>query len=399
MDELPFSVADCWFEPWDKARFKKWALKMRRTLLPREVDLGLVFISPGWAEVADEIVDVLRNSVGVPRLAGCSANGVIANQWEFEQKGGITVGLFHLPGSRIESLSFSPRQFQEAASSGETDYWRRLIDPGAEGINGWLVFAEPLQIDVESWLESWDSSFPRAPLYGGLAHFDREAMSAVVIADDFVLTEGGVAIGIGGGVGLAGLTAQGCTPIGNALTVTRAKGNILERLGNRPALSMLENAFQGLDPQTRKRSKGNVFLGLAVDEYVEDFQRGDFLVRNLLASSEPRGSLAVGVFPRVGQTAQFQIRDRAGASEELELLVARSREELRGKRVFGACLSDCSGRGSRLFGQLHHDSKAVYPLVQPQGVVGFFGNGEFGPVGGKNFVHGYTASVAVFTEH
>ena len=101
------------------------------------------------------------------------------------------------------------------------------------------------------------------------------------------------------------------------------------------------NAIQGLDPQTRKRSKGNVFLGLAVDEYVEDFQWGDFLVRNLLASSEPRGSLAVGAFPRVGQTAQFQIRDRAGASEVLELLLARSKEELRVKRVFGACLSDC----------------------------------------------------------
>ena len=208
-------------------------------------------------------------------------------------------------------------------------------------------------------------------------------MSAVVIADDYVLTEGGVAIGIGGGVVLAGLTAQGCTPIGNALTVTRAKGNILERMGNRPALSMLENAFQGLDEETRKRSKGNVFLGLAVDEYVEDFQRGDFLVWNLLASSEPRGSLAVGAFPRVGQTAQFQIRDRMGASEELELLVARSREELRGKRVFGACLSGCSGRGSRLFGRLHHDSKAVYTLLQPQGMVGFFGNGEFGPVGAR----------------
>ena len=371
---------------------------MRRTILPREVDLGLVFISPSWAKYTDEIVDVLRNSVGVPRLAGCAANGVIANQWEYEQKGGIAVGLFHLPGSRVEFLSFSPRQVQEAVSSGEADYWRRLIDPGAEGINSWLVFVEPLQIDVESWLESWDSSFPRAPLYGGLAHFDRDAMATVVIADETILSDGGVAIGIGGGVGLAGLTAQGCTPIGDALTVTRAKGNILERLGNRPALSMLENAFRGLDEETRKRSQGNVFLGLAVDEYVEDFQRGDFLVRNLLASSESKGSLAVGAYPRVGQTAQFQIRDRMGASEELDQLVVRSREQLRGKRVFGACLSDCSGRGSRLFGQLHHDSKAVYPLVQPQGAVGFFGNGEFGPVGGKNFVHGYTASLAVFTE-
>jgi len=202
---------------------------MRRSLLPREVDLGLVFISPSWAERAEEIVDVLRSSVGVPCLAGCVANGVIANQWEFEQKGGIALGLYRLPGARIECLPFSAQRAQEAIGSEDKRYWRRLLDPGAAGINGWVVFVEPLQIDVEAWLRSWDTSFP-------------------------------------------------------------------------------------------------------------------------------------------------------------------------GKRIFGACLSDCSGRGSRLFGQLHHDSKAVYSLVEPNGMAGFFGNGEFGPVGGKNFVHGYTASVAVFTE-
>ena len=398
MEETPYSIADCWFESWEKMRFKKWALKMRRALLPREIDLGLGFISPGWAEFVEEIYDILKNSLGVPRLAGCIANGVIANQWEFEQKGGIALGLYHLPGSRIESLSFSSKLAQEAISSGEDDYWRKLIEPGAEGINGWLVFAEPLQINIEEWLATWEASFPGTPLYGGLAHFDPDAMSTMVMGDDGVMLEGGIAIGIGGGVGLAGLTAQGCTPIGDALTVTKAKGNILERLGNRPALSMLENAYNGLSEETRTRIRGNLFLGLAVDEYLDDFQRGDFLVRNLLASSDPKGSLAVGAYPRVGQTAQFQIRDKVGASEELETLVARTKDQLRGKRVFGACVSDCSGRGSRLFGELHHDSKAVYPLVEPQGAVGFFGNGEFGPVGGKNFVHGYTVSMAVFTE-
>ena len=84
-------------------------------------------------------------------------------------------------------------------------------------------------------------------------------MSAVVIADDFVLTEGGVAVGIGGGVGLAGLTAQGCTPIGNALTLTRAKGNILERLGNRPALSMLETPSKDWIPKPGREAKGTFF--------------------------------------------------------------------------------------------------------------------------------------------
>ena len=135
VDESPFSVADCWFDPWDKAR-SRWALKMRRTLLPREVDLGLVFISPGWAEFADEIVDVLRNSLGVPRLAGCSAKGVIANQWEFEQRRHFGQAL-SLAGIRIESLSFFPT-IPRGGQKWQTDYWRRLIDRERKELMGGL---------------------------------------------------------------------------------------------------------------------------------------------------------------------------------------------------------------------------------------------------------------------
>jgi small ligand-binding sensory domain FIST len=31
-------------------------------------------------------------------------------------------------------------------------------------------------------------------------------------------------------------------------------------------------------------------------------------------------------------------------------------------------------------------------------VAGFFAQGEIGPVGGRNFLHGYTASMALFAE-
>ena len=174
-----------------------------------------------------------------------------------------------------------------------------------------------------------------------------------MIWNDSVMAAGGVAVGFGGGVKLLGVTAQGCTPIGDAWTVTKANGNVL--------------------------------VGLAVDEYLEEFKRVDFLVRYLLAADPSKGSLAVGAFPRVGQSVQFQIRDGKGASEELEELIAVFRQELEGKRIYGACLSSCSGRGMGLFGVEHHDAASIYPLITPQAQVGFFGNGEFGPVGGWNF--------------
>ena len=125
-----------------------------------------------------------------------------------------------------------------------------------------------------------------------------------------------------------------------------------------------------------RRSKGNVFWAWRLTSMSKTFSRR-FPGSESLASSEPR-VLAVGAFPRVGQTAQFQIRDRMGASEELELLVAR-RGRIEGQAVFGAC-SGCSGEAPGCLGDCH-DSKAVYTLLQPQGMVGFFGNGEFGPVG------------------
>jgi small ligand-binding sensory domain FIST len=34
----------------------------------------------------------------------------------------------------------------------------------------------------------------------------------------------------------------------------------------------------------------------------------------------------------------------------------------------------------------------------PIPVAGFFAQGEIGPVGGRNFLHGYTASVALFSQ-
>jgi small ligand-binding sensory domain FIST len=44
----------------------------------------------------------------------------------------------------------------------------------------------------------------------------------------------------------------------------------------------------------------------------------------------------------------------------------------------------------------HHDIAAVHQHLSTVPVAGFFAGGEIGPVGGKNFLHGYTASMALF---
>jgi len=154
----------------------------------------------------------------------------------------------------------------------------------------------------------------------------------------------------------------------------------------------------GLTPAEQKKARGNLFIGLVVNEYAEEFHRGDFLVRNLLGGDPNTGILAVGALPRAGQTMQFQRRDAAAANEDMNELLARAKNKLGDKQIYGGCLCSCNGRSSHLFGKPNHDAQTVQQQLGPFGLAGFFCNGEIGPVGQKNFLHGYTASLALFVK-
>ena len=69
---------------------------------------------------------------------------------------------------------------------------------------------------------------------------------------------------------------------------------------------------------------------------------------------------------------------------------------LEGRRADAALLFTCNGRGTRLFDDAHHDAGVLGRRVGPVPLGGLFAAGEFGPVGGRNFVHEFAASMALF---
>ena len=203
---------------------------------------------------------------------------------------------------------------------------------------------------------------------------------------------------VAGEVELQSVISQGCTPIGETWTITKTDGNIIQMIANRPAYEVLHETFVNLSEQEQRKARGNLFVGLVVNEYLEEFHRGDFLVRNILGGDPQSGSLAVGALPRQGQTMQFQRRDAAAATEDMTALLDQLSKRLTGRRIYGGCLCTCNGRGHRLFGHPNHDSGLVQEKLGPIELVGFFCNGEIGPIGERNFLHGYTASLALFTK-
>jgi small ligand-binding sensory domain FIST len=390
-----FSVAAHWSSPFDESALQRWAEELRARLSVPQVSLGLVFITPRFFKQSRQILEILRVHARIPLLVGCSSQSLIFSSEEVEEDAGIVLGLYSLPGASLKASIFTEQQVEEANGPG---YWRIETGIEPEQTNGWLVLIDPFHLDSETWLKGWNEAYAPLPILGGLASGEYNEQTTQIYLNGEVYEEGGVALSVGGDVRLVGVTSQGCTPIGETWTLTKVDQNIIHEIGNRPAYEVLAETFNQLSSEEQQRARGNLFVGLVVNEYMEDFHRGDFLIRNLLGADPRSGSIAVGAAPRLGQTIQFQRRSAAAATEDMNELLGRTRAKLEQSPIYGGCLCSCNGRGQGMFGRPNHDAELVQQRLGPLGLTGFFCNGEIGPVGERSFLHGFTASLALFVK-
>ena len=389
-----YSIAAHWPEGFDEAGLRDWVERLREQL-PGPVSLGLVFMSPDFFPHAAATLEILRVHGRIPLLAGCSGAGLIARDEEIESASGIVLALYTLPGGSLKGFRITQSQVEEANGAA---YWHLETGIEPSRTNGWLAFHDPFHMDAESWMRSWNEAYAPVPTFGGAASGLFAEQTTQVYLNGDVYEDGGIAISVGGDVRLAGVVSQGCTPIGEPWTLTRVEHNLIHQIANRPAYSVLAETFQKLPPADQQKARGNLLIGLVVNEYLEDFHRGDFLVRQLIGGDPNSGILAVGALPRAGQTMQFQRRDAAAASEDMSELLARAKRSLGGATIYGGCLCSCNGRGKNLFGVPNHDAGLIQKQLGPFGLSGFFCNGEIGPVGEKSFLHGFTAALALFVK-
>jgi small ligand-binding sensory domain FIST len=322
-----FSTAAYWEGDFDEDGLRLWAENLRTQLGDRSVSLGLVFMSPKFFPHAQATLEILRVHARIPLLAGCSSTSLVAGSKEIEDATGIVLALYSLPGAELKGFRFT--QTQVEAADGQS-YWALESGVPPTHTNGWLAFIDPFHLDAENWIRSWNESFAPLPTFGGLASGPVSEQATQIYLNGEVFEDGGVAVSVGGEVKLSGVISQGCTPIGDTWTLTRVEHNLIHQIANRPAYAVLADTVQKLSPADQQKARGNLFIGLVVNEYLEDFHRGDFLVRQLIGGDPNSGVLAVGAQPRAGQTMQFQRRDAAAASEDMRELLERAKTKIGG---------------------------------------------------------------------
>jgi small ligand-binding sensory domain FIST len=350
-----------------------------------------VFASPHHAAWAREVLDAVHTVAAPDRVIGCIGESVVGGPREVEGTPAVSVWLGALPGP-AETFHMT---FLRTDSGGVFGGWTFERGGGAGAPH--LLLADPYTFPADALLQHLNGLEPPPMVIGGMASGAAEAGGTTLFLDDQVLHEGAVGVKLPATVALRAVVSQGCRPFGASFVVTRARDNFLLELAGRPPLERLEEALTALSPPDRELAAEGLHVGRVIDEYKSEHGQGDFLIRGVLGVDPDSGALAVGDRVEVGESVRFHVRDAATADEELRSLLQESMAELPG-RAAGGLLFTCNGRGTRLFPGPDHDARLVSTALDGAALAGFFCAGEFGPVGGRNFLHGFTASLAIFVD-
>lgn len=351
-------------------------------------DLLCVFVAPGPGHEPEQAAAAGRRAMGLANARvsiGATASGVIGDGRGREHGPAVAVWAAVLPGVRVASYRL------DVTRVGDDLHVGGLPQPASDDrVAAMLV--DPYSFPIGAFLERGNAAAPGFPLVGGLAGAAGGAGANRLFCDGDVLERGGVGVVLGGDVAVRTVVSQGCRPIGPAMIVTRSERNLLLELAGSPAYTQLVEIVSALPPAEQELATRGLHLGVAIDEYADEHGRGDFLIRGVVGADEESGAVAVGDVVEVGQTVRFQVRDAAGAGEDLTELLDGAAHPAR-----GALLFSCNGRGTTMFPDADHDVRTVKAALGAAGVAGFFAAGEIGPVGGRNHLHGFTASVLAFS--
>jgi small ligand-binding sensory domain FIST len=354
-------------------------------------DLALVFVSQAWDSFDPaELSEILARDLAPLHALGCNASGAISGRREVEMKPAVSILAMRLPGVRVHPFSLTPRELERMEDG------RSLVaalDLYPTDKPKFLAFGDPMSCDPDRLTALLNDAYPGAPLVGGLASGPQLKRPAWMLLGREVIERGAAAVALTGEVEFDVVVAQGCRPIGEPLIVTKAEGNVLQELGGRPPLEVLRATLAQCPPEDQRLARSALFAGLAMSEGRTGYKRGDFLIRNLLGFDQDTGSLMLGANLRRGQTLQFHLRDASTSDTDMQALLGVLPEI--GAAPRGALLVACVGRGQGLYGEPDHDAALVQSMRGPLPLAGFFANGEFGPVSGRNYVHGYTSSLVV----
>ncbi len=366
--------------------------EIRGSLGEARPDLVAVFVSHHHGPAIEELGPRLARELHAKVLIGCTGESIIGAAHEIERGAALSVLAAVMPDTTVRPFAIqAERGDDEEVTFTSMPHVRIAAEASL------VMLADPFSFPVHEFLQRLNTDLPGVPAVGGLASGGQGPGQNLLFTHAGLVEGGTIGVVVEGDVEVRAIVSQGCRPIGKPFVVTGCKDNFVLKLSGKPAYQILMETLQNLPTADQKLLQRGPFLGLALDPTKSSFERGDFLARGIVGLDKESGAVAVadeGL--RNGMTVQFLVRDAASAGEDLVQLVRDRAGSIDDPAATGALVFSCNGRGSRMFQRPDHDIGCIRAGLETEvPAAGFFALGEIGPVGGKNFLHGFTASVAL----
>jgi small ligand-binding sensory domain FIST len=358
-------------------------------------NLVCAFATHHYGSELEQLGPRLAKATGTDVVIGCTAESVIGRGREVERQPGLAVWAASLPETEVRYFEIS------ATDTGKGEAVFSDYPPVRETKRSSIILTvDPFSFPIDPFLRDLNERYEGVPVMGGMASGAMGPGQTLFFTADGVSDSGCVGVVLEGAIGLHPVVSQGCRPVGKPWVITDCERNIVKKLGGRPALEVVMETWNRLPKVDQELMQSAPFLGLAIDATRTTFQRGEFLVRGIMGLHQRERAIAVADFVRRGQTVQLLVRDAESAGEDLRFLLGTmggGEVPIEEPSSAGALIFSCNGRGCRMFESPHHDANCIRDgLSADVPVAGFFAAGEIGPVGRRNFLHGFTASVALF---
>ena len=352
------------------------------------MDLAFVFVSPHHAGALEDVAATVRTLLAPRVLVGCAAAAVTGSGVEAEEASGVSLWAGRIAGAVAPVRFDTPGGFAELALRGWPD--PEPFEPGAL-----ILIGDAHTFPAEAAIARLQERHPGLAVFGGLTSTAPRPGGNRLALDNAIHVDGAVGVLLGRDVAVESVGSQGCRPLGEPWVVTKAEREVIQELAGRPPVERLEELARGrLDEDDVRLVNDALYLGVVVDEHRDRFGPGDFLVRRVIGADRGTVAIAVAEAVEVGTTVQFHVRDAASADAELRTLLAGV-----GDTVDGALLFTGEGRGRKLFGESNHDAGLLAEAIDGAPSAGFFATGQLGPIGGRNALHSFAASIALFQQN
>ena len=341
----------------------------------------------------------LRNSVSHASnqaiVVGSSAAGILTGEGEVEGSHGIAV--LALASDQLQANAF----FFESLRGHDAEAGAKIAQLARTSLDGnllTLLMPDSYNGQAQEVLQAMQREIGYSPVIGAGSSESGVAGATFQLCKDQVATNAVTGLHLSGSFEASIDITQGCQPITEPLTITKADGNIIYEIDHRPAFEVFTSVLKGPLLEDLRRALMYVFVGLPADRRRNTVGGGEYLVRNIIGLDSKKKIIGVADEVNEGQAIIFTLRDGQRARDDLGQMLKRQAQRLAGKKPAFGVYFNCCARGASLYGIPGIDSAYIRQILGDFPLIGMFGGYELAPLGGANHLFAYTGVLALIAE-